>query len=102
MSAAAHSRSLPLDPDLRVSASWRQIPDPKQAGESLPWVVESFCGNYTITWSAVPDDDDRKIFLLWRRYPLVNGYRQTASLLGRYESARAARLAAAEYAEGRP
>lgn len=89
-----------FDPDLRVSASWRAIPNPAKPGESLPWVKESFCGGYTITWSVPPrDNENTGIFLLWRRYPLVNGYRQTASLLSRHASAREARLAAAAHAE---
>ena len=103
MSARAQSLDLPLDPDLRVSASWREIPNPKNPDEYLPWVVESFCGRYTITWSVPAGADaTQKIFLLWRRHPLVNGRRPVASLLGRYGSAREARLAAGTHAEANP
>lgn len=101
MSASAETLALPLDPDLSVSGSWRQVPNPKKPDDFLPFVVESFCGNYTITWSVAPGNDG-KVFLLWRRYPVVNGYRQTASLLGRHASARQARLAAAAHARSTP
>lgn len=103
MSAAAGSLNLPLDPDLRVSASWRDIPDPKNQTQSLPWVRESFCGRYTITWSVPPGADAKtKIFLVWRRHPLVDGRRAMPSLIGREMSARQARLVAAEHAEANP
>lgn len=100
--SAGPALDLPFAPDLRVSASWQPIPNPERPGEMLKWVVESFCGGYTISWSALPGDEDRKIFLLWRRHPLVNGRRPTASYLSRHESAREARLAAAEHAEAQP
>ena len=92
-----------LEPDLRVSASWRDIPNPAKPGENLPWVKESFCGGYTITWSVPPGADaTQQIFLLWRRHPLVDGRRPVPSLIGREMSARLARIVAAEHAEKNP
>ena len=104
MSVPGPALDLPFAPDLRVSASWRDVPNPAKPGENLPWVKESFCGGYTITWSVPPGADaNTQIFLLWRRYPIGrNGYRPTATLLGRYNSAREARLAAATHAEAQP
>lgn len=90
------------DPDLRVSASWRSIPDPANPGQFLPWVVESFCGRYTITWTSTPGDSDSLVFLGWRRHPLVDGRRAMPSLIGRWKTAREARLALAEHAEVNP
>lgn len=89
------------EPDLRVSASWREIPDPSKPDQAMPWVKESFCGRYTITWSVPPGADaNMRIFLVWRRHPLVEGRRPVPSLIGREMSARQARLVAAEHAEG--
>ena len=103
MSVPGPALDLPFAPDLRVSASWRDVPNPAKPGENLPWVKESFCGGYTITWSVPPGADaNTQIFLVWRRYPLVNGYRKTAELLSRHTTAREARLAAAEHAERNP
>lgn len=89
-------------PDLRVSASWRSIEDPTRRGQFLPWVVESFCGRYTITWTSTPGEDDSRVFLGWRRHPLVNGRRAAPSLIGRWPTAREARLALAEHSEANP
>lgn len=105
MSASADLFQAPVtfDPDLRVSASWRDIPDPAKNGEPMPWVRESFCGRYTICWSVQPGADaNAKIFLVWRRHPFVDGRRPMPSLIGRAMSAREARLIAAEHAEANP
>lgn len=103
MSAAGGSLNLPIDPDLRVSASWRDIPNPAKPGESLPFVRESFCGRYTITWDPPAGADAKtQIFLVWRRHPLVDGRRPVPSLIGREMSARQARIEAAEHAEVNP
>ena len=92
-----------LEPDLRVSASWRDIPDPAKNGQPMPWVVESFCGRYTICWSVPPGADaNARIFLVWRRHPFVDGRRPMPSLIGRAMSAREARLRAAAHAEANP
>lgn len=94
--------SVTFDPDLRVSASWRSIEDPANRGQFLPWVVESFCGRYTITWTSTPGESDLRVFLAWRRHPLVNGRRAAPSLIARHTSAREARLACAEHLEANP
>jgi hypothetical protein len=93
-----------VQPDLRGSAAWRDIPDPQDPSKTLEWVKESFCGRYTITWSARPiaEDPEAKIFLLWRRHPLVNGRKPTPSLIDGFLTARGARLVAAEHAEANP
>lgn len=103
MNATADLFAEPVEivPDLRASASWNPIPHPTRPGENLPWVVESFCGRYTITWSVTPDTDAR-FFLVWRRHPLVNGRRPVASYIDRRMSAREARQLAATHAEANP
>lgn len=84
--------------------AWHSIRNPKNPDEFLQWVVESYCGRYTITWSVPPGADaGSAIFLLWRRFPAdARGYRPTASLLGRFMTSTTARAAAAQHAEASP
>jgi hypothetical protein len=84
--------------------AWHSIRNPKNPDEFLQWVVESYCGRYTITWSVPPGADaGSEIFLLWRRYPKnARGYRPTATLLGRFPSSVAARCAAAMHVGASP
>ena len=93
----------PLQPDLRMSTSWHSIDDPSKPGQQLPFVVESFCGRYTITWSVPAGADaNQRVFLAWRRHPLVEGRKPMPSLIGRGTSAREARQLCASHAEVNP
>lgn len=88
---------------LETRAAWHSIRNPKDPEAFLPWVVESYCGRYTITWSVPAGAEaDGKIFLLWRRHAEQAGRRPMPSMIGRYTSALDARKAAAEHAEGNP
>lgn len=88
--------------NLRERTAWRSIPKTDGAG-FLPFVVESFDGRYTITWSSIePEGDAGEIFLAWRRGELVNGRRAMPTLISRHRSARSAREACAKDGEGKP